>query len=243
MTEKLETAVMLVGGNGSRLSSVTGDTLKPLVEVNGKSILNWSIDWLKSNGIKNIVFATADKRKKIQEYMDSKDNFGLNVNYSETPYEAGTGGAFKKAIDEFVQDNDFVAMNGDELTNLDLHEMAKQHYSHKTAITMALSPLYCPFSVAELDKENNSNFGKLTRFKYGLYAHDLPISIGIYIFNSKIKDAIPDKGSIEEVTFTDLATRGEILGYLLRYGEEWTTVNNPKDIKIAENKLRVWSKI
>ncbi len=244
MVKKLETAVLLVGGNGDRLSSITkGDIPKPLVEVNGKPIINWSLNWLKSNGIKNIVFATADKRQKIQEYMESHGNLGLEVQYSENSYDSGTGGAFKKAIEEFVPNEDFVAMNGDELTNLDLYEMGKQHFSYKPLLTMALSPLYCPFSIAELEKENNSNVGKLTRFKYGLYIQDLLVSIGIYIFNSRIKNLIPEKGSIEDPLFTRLAQEGQTLGYQLRYGEEWVTVNNPKDVKIAENKLRTWSKI
>lgn len=244
MVKKLETAVLLVGGDGSRLKSVTkGDLPKPLVEINGKPIINWSLDWLKYNGIKNIVFATADKRQKIQEYMESHENLGLKVQYSENPYDSGTGGAFKKAIEEFVPDEDFVAMNGDELTNLDLYEMARQHFSHKPLLTMALSPLYCPFSIAELERENNSNVGKLTRFRYGLYVQDLLVSIGIYIFNSGIKNLLPKKGSIEDSLFTRLAQDGRVLGYMLKYGEEWTTINNPKDVKIAENKLRTWSKI
>lgn len=241
----LETVVMLVGGNGTRLGSITkeGDVPKPLVEVNGKPILYWALNWLKSNGIKNVVFATADKRPKIQEYIESQGNLGLNVKYSENSYDAGTGGAFRKAIEEFVPDEDFVAMNGDELTNLDLNEMAKYHFVHKPVMTMALSPLYCPFSIAEMDRNDGSNVGMLSQYKYGRYVQDLPISIGIYIFNQQIKDLIPKNGSIEENLFTTLAREGGVLGYMLKYGEEWTTVNNPKDVKIAENKLRAWSRV
>ena len=68
MTQRLETAVLLVGGDGSRLSPVTGGVIpKPLVEVNGEPILYWSLSWLKSNGIRNIVLATADKTDPLRK--------------------------------------------------------------------------------------------------------------------------------------------------------------------------------
>ena len=125
MVQKLETAVLLVGGDGTRLSSMThGKIPKPLIEVNGQPILYWSLDWLKKNGIKNVVFATADKTEQIRNYMDLNNNFGLTVSYSPNPTDSGTAGAFQRAIGSYVSDPVFVAMNGDELTNMDLREMA-----------------------------------------------------------------------------------------------------------------------
>lgn len=240
MTQRLETAVLLVGGDGSRLSSVTkGAVPKPLVEVNGKPILHWSLSWLKRNGIKNIVLATADKTDPLRRYIESEGNPGLNISYSPNPRDSGTAGAFKKAIQDYVSDPDFVAMNGDELTNMDLREMANKHFLENPTVTMALAPLHCLFSIAELDARAGEA-ARISSFKYGHHVESIPISIGIYIFNQKILKGIPENGSIEDLLFTDLAQRGEILGYKLPYGEEWTTVNDPKQVRIATNKLRAW---
>jgi NDP-sugar pyrophosphorylase family protein len=237
---KLETAVLLVGGEGARLNSVTNGVLpKPLIEVNGKPILEWSLNWLKYNGIRKVVLATGNKTEPIKEFLQSKDNFGLEAKYSPNPRDSGTGGAFKLAIDRYVPDENFVAMNGDELTNMDLKAMANKHFSQDPSITMALAPLYCPFSIAEL-KAKPGESARLEGFKYGHHIESLPISIGIYIFKRGIFERIPDKGSIEDELFTELAQKGEILGYMLPYGQEWTTVNDPKQLRIAANKLKAW---
>lgn len=237
---KLETAVLLVGGEGTRLSSVTNGVLpKSLVEVNGKPILEWSLNWLKYNGIRKVVLATGNKTEPIKEFLQSKDNFGLETEYSPNPRDSGTGGAFKLAIDRYVHDENFVAMNGDELTNMDLKAMANQHFSQNPSVTMALVPLYCSFSIAELNAKPGES-ARLNGFKYGRHIESIPISIGIYIFNGKIAERIPNKGSIEDELFTELAQRGDILGYMLPYGQEWVTVNDPKQVKIATNKLRAW---
>lgn len=237
MKEKVETAVILVGGEGTRLKPYTDNLPKPLVPVGDKPILEWNLEWLKSYGINNLVFGCGPKKEKVQEFMEGKGNLGFkSVKYSENSAEGGTGEAFKKAIDRYVQDENYLAMNGDELTNLSLEEMTKVHYRNNSVVTMALVPFKCPYSIIEIDPSN----GKITGFTYGKILRDLPVSIGIYIFNKNINQMIPEKGPIEQNVFTQLAKENKIVPYMLFTGEEWATVNDHKQRLEAEKALKRW---
>ena len=90
-------AAILVGGHGKRLGALAADRPKPLVEVAGRSIVDWQIDWLKANGINSIVFLTGKNSEKVLEHAENRSNWGLNVEFVQEIPDAGTGGALKCA--------------------------------------------------------------------------------------------------------------------------------------------------
>ena len=169
--------------------------------------------------------------------MEKNNNFGLDVDFSEHTIEGGTAQGFKLAIDRFVKDENFLAMNGDELTNLQISNLVQRHDGLKPLITMAIAPFHCRFSVVKKGTDN-----KVTGFEYGPKLQDIPVSIGIYIFNSKLTNLIPATGSIEDLVFTKLAKEGKIAAYMLSEKEDWISVNNAKDIQEAENKIKNWKR-
>jgi len=232
--EKLNTAVIIAGGEGARLKPLTDDRPKALVEINGKPLLYWVIHWLKSYGIKHLVIGVAYKKEKIYEFMKHNNNFGLNVDFSEHTVDGGTAQGFKLAIKRFVKDENFLAMNGDELTNMDISKLWEKHNEKKPLITMAIAPFHCRFSVVEV------NDGKISGFKYGHRLPNVPVSIGIYIFNQKVFDLIPEKGSIEDLVFAKIAKENKMLPYMLSGIEEWVSVNTIKDISDAEERIKNW---
>jgi len=227
----METAVIIAGGKGSRLAPLTLDKPKTLVEVNGKPILGRILEWLKSYEIKHVVIGCADKKAQIQQYLEKNGNFGLKIDLSEDTLE-GTAQAFKLAIKNYINDEYFLAMNGDELTNLDINRLEAAYNKNKGIITMALAPLPTKFSVIELDKE-----GRITSFEYGKALPSVLVSMGVYIFSSKILEYIPDKGSIEDLTFKKLVSEGKAYGYKLSEGEYWLSINTVKDVQEAEAAL------
>ncbi len=241
----LNEAIVLVGGRGSRLNASTENKPKPLVEVNGRPLLYWIIKWLKKNGIKHIVLAVAYKKEKIYDYL-AKNDFGIKIECSENPpVEGGTAEAFRLAIMKLKPKGDFIAMNGDELTNMNLTEMEKAHLSYKATATLALVPLLCKFSVISFDKDSDQptvegHGSKVQKFEYGKIVNELPISIGVYIFNKKIVRHIPRSGSIEGTVFKKMAGTGKLVGYMLRKGEGWATVNTQKELKEAEKIIAKW---
>ena len=230
----MRTAVIIAGGRGERLKPLTDEKPKPLVEVNGKPILGWIVKWLTYYGIKNLVIGVAYKKETIYSYLEQNNYFGLNVKFSEHTIEGGTAEGFKKAL-RFVDDDDFIAMNSDELTNMDLGNLWNRHIEGKLPVTMALSYYNARLSVAKTD-----NDGKIVSFEYGHKIKEVLVSIGIYAFNKSIYRDIPDHGSIEDTLFVKLAQQGKLGSFLLSKDEDWVTINNQKELTEASKILKQW---
>lgn len=225
----LETAVIIAGGEGSRLKPLSNNKPKAMVEVAGRPMLYWIIRWLQFHGVKNLVLGVAFKKEKILAYMKANRNFGLNARFSVHTLEGGTAQGFKLAISRFVTDEDFIAMNCDEITNMHLPSLVRVHEAHRPLVTMALAPFYCRFSVVETRPD-----GFIAGFKYGHMLPDVPVSIGIYAFNRAILKHIPDTGSIEHAVFTPLAKKRRIAYYRLGPHEQWISVNDVKNVREVE---------
>ena len=153
------------------------------------------------------------------------------MDFSEHTQEGETGEGFRLAIKRHVDDEDFFAMNGDELTNLNLEKFAAFHLRHKPIATIAVSPMHSPFAVLEI------NGNDITGFREKPILEDKLVSAGIYIFNHAISDYLPVKGSIEKTAFPSLAEKRLLKAYKLSENERWLTINSIKDLSIAEKEF------
>src|SRR3990170_8059704 len=120
MGSKLKTAVVLAGGEGTRLRPLTNDVPKPMIKILGKPILQWVIEWLTNNGISNIVIGVSYKKEAVMNYFKDGSEFNCNIRYSVHSIEGETGEGFRLAIRRHVDDDIFLAMNGDEMTNFNI---------------------------------------------------------------------------------------------------------------------------
>jgi len=227
---KIQTAVILVGGAGLRMRPLTKDVPKCMTPLHGKPLLYWTLTWLKNYGFKIIVLGVAYRKEAVINYI--KENpMGVKVNFSEHTIEGETGEGFRLAIERYVNDENFLAMNGDEFTNLNLQKFAEFHLKHKPVATIAVSPMQSPFGILEIDGNN------IVGFKEKPILEDKLVSIGIYIFNHSISDYLPDRGSIEKTTFPLLAKNRLLKAYKLGMNERWLTINSVKDLSIAEKEF------
>jgi len=105
-------AIILAGGFGTRLKSVTGeDTPKPMVSILGKPFLEHQILFLKNHGINEIILAVHHHANKIKTYFGDGRLWLLNMTYAEEEFPLGTGGAVKNS-EKYIDDT-FIVMNGD----------------------------------------------------------------------------------------------------------------------------------
>ena len=131
-------AMLLAAGLGTRLKPFTDKHPKALARVNNKTLLQRNIEYLASFGIKEIIVNVHHFADQIKDEVKNNNGFGSNVTISDEENEVlETGGGLKKA--SWFFDDDFVLMNVDVLTNLDLSKMIQQHKTQKPLATLAVS--------------------------------------------------------------------------------------------------------
>jgi len=222
----LKTAVIIAGGKGTRLGEQTENIPKPLTLLRGKPILERIILWLKNNGVQNIVIGVAYKKEKIMDFFGDGSRFGVNIIYTVHDQHGGTGDAFRTAIEESgIEDENFYAMNGDQITDLQLEGFTNYHLKSDAIVTIMTVKLRSSFGIVKLDEHS-----KITKFHEKWTVSNVFINSGIYIFNKKIKDYLGER-SIEEHTFRKLCEEGKI--YSFYYDGEWLTVNDKRELKRA----------
>ena len=230
MTIEIGTAVVLVGGVGLRMRPLTEDLPKCMIPLHGRPLIYWTLTWLRHYGLEHVVLGVSYRKEAVISYV--KENpLGIKVDFSEHTQEGETGEGFRLAIKRHVDDEDFFAMNGDELTNLNLEKFAAFHLRHKPIATIAVSPMHSPFAVLEI------NGNDITGFREKPILEDKLVSAGIYIFNHAISDYLPMKGSIEKTAFPLLAEKRLLKAYKLSENERWLTINSVKDLSMAEHEF------
>ncbi len=204
---------------------------KCMIQLYGKPLIHWTLAWLKDYGFKHIVLGVAHRKEVIVAYVNENPT-GLEVDFSEHTQEGETGEGFRLAIERYVSDADFLAMNGDELTNLNLGRFAAFHLRNKPMATIAVSPMHSPYGILEIDGED------IIGFKEKPILEDKLVSTGIYFFNHAILSYLPMKGSIEKTAFPLLAEKRLLKACKLDENEQWFTVNSVKDLSAAEESFR-----
>ena len=129
--------VILCGGLGKRLRSVTGEAPKVLVQVNGKPFLRILLEYIASQGGRRFVLCTGYGAETIENYLE-KSLPHLELIFSREDEPLGTGGAIKKAT-EYVKSDDFVAMNGDCFCTVAYQTVVNFHQNQNAAATIAVS--------------------------------------------------------------------------------------------------------
>lgn len=153
-------AVVMAGGEGSRLRPITINRPKPLVPVCNKPIMEHICDLLKRHGIHEIVATLHYMADEIQNHFGDGSDFELQIHYSIEDTPLGTAGSVKKA-EHLLSDGTFVIISGDALTDCDLTAAVRFHKEHGSKATIVLSRVPSPldFGVVITDEE-----GKVVRF-------------------------------------------------------------------------------
>ena len=219
--------MVLAGGAGLRLRPLTYDIPKSMIPLAGKPIIHWITEWLIRNGISRLVIGVAYKKEMIIQYLESLA-LPVEFTFNEHTVEGGTGEGFRLAIERHIEDQTFLAMNGDEITNLSVSDFANTHNQNRGVATIAVSPLRSPFGVVEINDDTIVAFNEKSIL-------DAYVSTGVYIFDRKILPFLPSSGNVETETFPKLAQNGQLKAY--KHLGFWGTVNTLKDLHEVESEL------
>jgi len=223
-------AVILAGGLGKRLRPLTDANPKPLVEVAGKPILTWQIEWLKKYGVNEMLFCVGYLKEKIIEHVGGGNRHGLKAGYVVEEEPLGTGGALKNTEAFLKGEEKFLVLNGDIITNLNPMRLIEEVDNFVGAI--ALVPLRSPFGIVDIDDK-----GFARRFREKPLIPEYWVNAGIYCFTPRIFGYLPEKGEIEYTTFPKLSEEGKLMA--LKYDDVfWSPIDTHKDIEETEKVLR-----
>jgi len=178
-------AVILAGGLGTRLQPYTNSLPKPMLPLGEKPILEHLIEWIKKNGVKEIVLCVSYLRKKIEDYFGDGKKFGVKIEYAISKKPLATAGQLKTA-EKFIDDT-FVCLYGDSIYNFSLKNMISDHKRNKSTVTMSLYGYKFNMKYGVID---TTNTGRVTAWneKPELSAK---INMGCYVMEPEVFQLIP----------------------------------------------------
>ena len=210
-------AVIQAGGKGTRISSITGDTIpKPMLEVAGYPILYHQIMNLKKCGIKDIILIIGHLGNIIKDYFKDGTDIGVNISYiEENPNEPlGTAGSLYYAKE--LIDDDFIFLLADVFIDIDFNKMYKFHKDNGAIITLLTHPNGHPFDSDLVVEENNVvlSFDYKTNDRTKYYYKNL-VNAGIMIFSNSVLELIdePKKYNYEKDLIVPLIETKKVYSY------------------------------
>ena len=223
-------AVILAGGEATRLLPLTHNTPKAIVPVLNTPFLEHVIRHLARHEIKDIILAQGHLARPIEGYLGDGSQFGVRLFYSIEDTPLGTAGAIKNA--ERYLDETFLVLNGDIFTDLDFTAMMAFHRKSKAKATIAVTPVDDPtiYGLIETDVR-----GRVTRFlekpdwSQVLQRRTNMINAGTYVLELDVLAQIPPQTrvSIERETFPLLLNVGEPV-YAYSSPAYWMDMGTPE---------------
>lgn len=220
-------ALILAGGEGTRLRPLTLNTPKPIVPIVNQPFLLRQIELLKKAGIKEIILSLNYQPFEIEKVLGDGSAFGVKLNYLIEPLPLGTAGAYKFA-EKFLNDPTIV-LNGDILTDIDLSAVVEHHQKLEAIATIVLTPVENPSAYGLVELGNNS---EVLRFLEKPKAEEISqinintINAGIYILEPEVLSFIPkdEKYSFEYQLFPDLLNRKENFFGFTAHNNYWLDI-------------------
>ena len=189
-------AIIMAGGQGTRLKAVSGDTPKPLVPLCGKPIMEHIVTLLKENGFTDICVTLKYRPQDITDYFGDGSRFGVKMQYRIEQEALGTAGGVKNCAD-FYGDEDFLVISGDAACDFDLAELYRKHRDAHSDVSIALypHPEPLPYGLTVCDRS-----GRVRAF---IEKPDWPhvvtnlVNTGIYVISPAAMDKVPSGKSFD----------------------------------------------
>jgi NDP-sugar pyrophosphorylase family protein len=227
-------AVILCGGKGTRLRPYTATLPKALVPLGERPILEVVLCRLREAGVRRVILAVNHLAELLMAFFGDGRKWGLRIDYSIEEEPRGTIGPLRLIPD--LPEN-FLVMNADVLTDLDIRELWKFHHAHRGLATVASFPreTRIDFGVLSVDAE-----GRLEKFAEKPVLPHL-VSMGIYVFRREVLHYVPENRlfGFDHLMLTLLEARQAV--YTWRHRGYWLDIGRPDDYERALNELEARS--
>ena len=182
-------AVVMAGGEGTRLRPLTSNQPKPMVSIVGKPCMEHIVELLRRHGFEDVIVTVAFLPQAIRSYFGSGEALGVDIGYSVEESPLGTAGSVRLAAGRL--DDTFVVISGDALCDVDLTRLVEFHREKKASVTIGLKSVDNPleFGIVVTDEE-----GRVERFlekpSWGQVFSDT-INTGIYVLEPEVLKHVP----------------------------------------------------
>lgn len=225
----MNSAIIMVGGLGTRLRPLTEKIPKPMLPVAGTPLLEHLILHLKSHNITNIILAISYHADKIKEYFGDGKRFGINISYSFEKEPLGTGGGVKQASAGIKEP--FLLVWGDILMDIDFKKMYEVHKKNKSPITIALTQREDTENWGVVILEQNKILGFIEKPPREKAPSNF-VNAGSFIIEPSVLNMLPEgNSSLEKECFEKIAEKGGMSAFL--YEGPWFPIDTIEKYAIA----------
>ena len=227
-------ALILAGGEGTRLRPLTTTVPKPVVPLANRPLISYMIDWLHRHGFDDVVMSCGFLADGVRAVLGAGDLDGVRVRYVDEPEPLGTAGAVKFA--QPLLEERFAVLNGDVLTDLDISRLREFHEQRGAVATLGLVPVDDPSSYGVVVTDDGGRVEDFVEKPAPGTAPTNHISAGMYILEQEVLDRV-DAGravSFEREVFPSLVGAGlhavALEGYWLDIGTPDRYLEATRDI-------------
>ncbi len=182
-------AVILVGGEGTRLRPLTSTVPKPVVPLVDRPFISFMLEWLGRHGIDDVIMSCGFLATSVRNVLGDGSGLGIRLRFVEEPDPRGTAGALKFA--EPMLDERFLMLNGDVLTDIDLSQQIAQHESTGARATLALVPVADPTAYGLVHLEEDRSVRDFLEKPSPDAIDTNLISAGAYVLERSILELVP----------------------------------------------------
>ena len=224
---------ILAGGLATRLGDLTKDQPKSMVQISGKPFLEYQLDFLKRQAVRDIILCTGRFKEQIENYFRDGKEFGVNMKYSREDKLLGTAGALKKA--EPLLNDAFFTMYGDSYLFLDFNRVMSYFKSRNKLALMTVYKNYDRYDRSNTVVEGKlvKKFSKKEKTKEMVY-----IEYGANIFKKEVLRMIPENQfySLDDL-FPRLIEIEELLAF--EVGERFYEIGSPQGLREFEEYIKM----
>ncbi len=220
-------AIIMAGGQGTRLRPLTKETPKPMIQLLGRPLMEYSVELLKKHGMTDIGVTVMYLPQYIKAYFGDGDKFGVNMKYFEETDPLGTAGSVKLAQNEL--NDTFAVISGDALTNIDLTKVMTYHKSVGADVTIVLSRQDDPLEYGVVMTGTDCRILSFEEKPQWENVISNTVNTGIYIINKSILDEIPSNTAFDfsrDLFPKLLAKNAKMYGYITE--DYWCDLGTPE---------------
>jgi mannose-1-phosphate guanylyltransferase len=218
-------ALILAGGEGTRLRPLTSTIPKPVVPLVNRPFISFMLEWLRSHGVDDAILSCGFMADGVRDVLGDGAALGIRIRYLEEPTPLGTGGALKFA--ESLLDERFLMLNGDVLTDIDVTAQLAQHERTGARATLGLIGVEDPAAYGLVRLRPDRSVDEFLEKPSPDQIDSNLINAGVYVLEREVLDGLAPAGtniSIERDVFPTLVGAG-LFGY--EAGGYWLDIGTP----------------